>query len=131
MTRSLATRRRRSNLIHMKRFRTLAACLSCLAVLAAGVMAVAAFVPNAGSFERMVEQPSAASAPCSHCSDCDSVPCPMPVTVCLQASSTATPTLADGSILRLPNGFIRIDWSFRDTLLRGRSLPPEPFPPRV
>lgn len=131
MTRPLAVGPRRCNIMVVERFRALAAFLSCLAVLAAGVMAVAAFVPAAAAVERTVGQPTA-GAPCSHCDDCDtSVPCPMPVTVCVQASSTAAPTVADASFSPPGIASTRVDWLFRDTTLNGRSLPPDPFPPRA
>jgi hypothetical protein len=111
----------------MKRFRALAAFLGCLAILAGGFMTVAAAMPSAAS----ATERSTASAPCSHCDECDSVPCPMPAATCLQAFSNATPTLTTGSFDLSPIGFTEIRWSLRTTALSGLSPPPDPFPPRA
>jgi len=73
----------------MMRFRALAALFGCLAVLAGGFMSVAAASSSASAAER-----SAAGTPCSHCDECDGVPCPMPAAFCVQASSNVTPTLS-------------------------------------
>ena len=111
----------------MTRFRTLAALLGCLAVLAGGFMTVAAAMPSAAA----ATERSTASAPCSHCDECDGVPCPMPAATCLQAFSNATPTLTTGAFDLPAIGFTKIRWSLRATALSGLSPPPDPFPPRA
>jgi hypothetical protein len=111
----------------MKRFRSLAAVLGCLAVLAGGFMTVAAAMPSGAS----APERNTASAPCSHCDECDGVPCPMPAATCLQALSNATPTLTIGTIDLPAIGFSKICWSLRTTALSGLSPPPDPFPPRA
>jgi hypothetical protein len=112
----------------MKRFRALAALLGCLAVLAGGIMTVAAAaaVPSVPATER-----NAASAPCSHCDECDGVPCPMPAASCMQAFSNATPTLTSGPFDLPAIGFSQIRWSLRTAALSGLSPPPDPLPPRA
>lgn len=111
----------------MTRFRALAAVLGCLAVLAGGFMTVAAAAaPSATATERSLE-----NAPCSHCDDCDGVPCPMPAAACLQASSTVSPTLAVAPFALPAIGSSKIHWPLRVTALNGRSPPPDPFPPRL
>lgn len=111
----------------MMRLRLLAAVLGCLAVLAGGLMTVAAAMPaGAPAAERSI-----AGAPCAHCDDCDSVPCPAPTASCMQASTNGTPTLA-ASTLNLPTiGFGKIRWLLRTAVLSGLSPPPDPFPPRA
>jgi hypothetical protein len=111
----------------MKRFRALAAFWGCLAILAGGFMTVAAALPwSASATER-----STASAPCSHCDECDGVPCPMPAATCVQAFSNATPTLAIGTFDLPVIGFSKIHWQLRTAALSGLSPPPDPFPPRA
>lgn len=127
MTHPLAERRSRCNITGVTRFRALAAFLSCLAVLAAGFMTAAAAVPSSA----LAGERSAASAPCSHCDDCDSMPCPMPAAACLQTSPTSTPTLADTPFSFAATGSSKIHWSFGVTTLAGLSPPPDPFPPRA
>jgi hypothetical protein len=112
----------------MKRFRALAAVLGCLAVLAGGFMTVAAAaVPSSPP----VAERDAANAPCSHCDECDGVPCPMPAAACVQASSNAAPTLAVATFDLPAVGFGKIRWSLRTISLSGLSTPPDPFPPRA
>lgn len=108
------------------RLRLFAAVLGCLAVLAGGLMTVAAAMPaGAPAAERGI-----AGAPCTHCDDCDGVPCPAPTATCMQISPNATPMLA--TAVDLPAiGFGKIRWPLRATVLRGRSPPPDPFPPRA
>jgi hypothetical protein len=110
----------------MMRLRLLAAVLGCLAVLAGDLMTVAAAMPaGAPAAER-----SMAGAPCMHCDDCDSVPCPAPTATCVQISPNATPMLA--TAFDLPAiGFGQVRWLLRTTLLSGLSPPPDPFPPRA
>jgi hypothetical protein len=113
----------------MKRIRPLASVLGCLAVLASSLMTVAAAaVPPATP--AAVEQ-NLANAPCSHCDDCDGVPCPMPSASCLQASSHAAPTLAPVTVALPPIESSETRWSLRTAILSGLSPPPDPFPPRA
>jgi len=78
-----------------------------------------------------VTERDAANTPCSHCDECDSVPCPMPAATCLQASSNVAPTLAVAAFDLPAMGFDKIRWSLRATSLTGLSPPPDPFPPRA
>lgn len=121
---------RKGSLAHhdvMMRIRAFAALLSCLAILAGSFMTVAAAsVPSSPVMGEL----SAENPPCSHCDQCDAVPCPMPTAACLQASSTTAATLA-ATALELPTiDYDKIQWSPHATSLRGRSLSPDPFPPR-
>ncbi len=111
----------------MTSLRLLAAILGCLAVLAGGLLTVAAAMPaGAPAAER-----SMAGGPCTHCDDCDGVPCPAPTATCMQVSANGAPTLA-ASTFNLPTvGFDRVRWLLRTATLSGLSLPPDPFPPRV
>jgi|GEM_PF-5159947 len=110
----------------MTRLRLLAGLLGCLAVLAGGLMTVAAAVPaGAPTTERSV-----AGAPCTHCDDCDGVPCPAPAATCMQISPNATPMLATAFDLPAID-FGKVHWSPRATILSGLSPPPDPFPPRA
>ena len=111
----------------MKRIRALAAVLGCLAVLASGVITVAAAAVPSGA---PATERNGASAPCSHCDDCDGVPCPMPLASCLQAA-TAAPTLVPTTIDLPPLEAAKVHWSLRTTILSGLSPPPDPFPPRA
>ena|SRR5262245_44393583 len=111
----------------MQRVRALATFLACLAILAGGLMTVAAAaVPGARAMER-----GQASAPCSHCDECDGVPCPVPTVACTQASSNIAPTLANATFELPVIGSSKIRWSTRIAILTGLSPPPDPFPPRV
>lgn len=111
----------------LMRWSVLSALLACLAVLA-GVAAAAA---PAGALINLAVEHQSTSTPCSHCDDCDKVPCPLPMTDCLQVHPSATPTLGVAAAA-LP-GSIR-DAGYltpRDTSLSGLSPPPDPFPPRA
>jgi hypothetical protein len=112
----------------MKRLRALAAVLGCLAVLAGGFMTVAA---AAVPLSPPVTERDTTSAPCSHCDDCDGVPCPMPTTTCVQMSSTVAPTLATATFELPAVGFGMVRWSLLTTSLSGLSPPPDPLPPRA
>ena len=112
----------------MKRLRALAAFLGCLAVLAGGFMTVAAAMPAGPA---ATERSAMGAEPCSHCDECDGVPCPMPAAMCVQALSSATPTLSHGTLDLPAIGFSKIRWQLRTTALSGLSLPPDPFPPRA
>ncbi len=112
----------------MKRVRALAAVLGCLAVLASGVITVAAAAVPSGA---PATERNGASAPCGHCDDCDKVPCPMPVADCVQAHANAPPALIAASLELPARHDIEIYWSSDVASLRGRSLPPDPFPPRA
>jgi hypothetical protein len=111
----------------MKRLRALAAIWSCLAVLAGGFMTVAAALPSIA----LATERSTASAPCSHCDECDGVPCPMPAATCVQALSNPMPTLSLGTLDLPAIGFSKITWQLRTTALSGLSPPPDLFPPRA
>jgi hypothetical protein len=112
----------------MKRVRALASVLSCIAVLASGFMTAAAAAPLSAA---PVMERSLANAPCSHCDDCDGVPCPMPLASCLQVSSHAAPTLATAAVALPPIESGEVRWSLRTAILSGLSPPPDPFPPRA
>ena len=112
----------------MSRLRALAAVLGCLAVLASGVMTVAAAAAPASA---SVPERSSAGAPCSHCHDCNGVPCPIPSASCLQAASNASPTLATAAVdLPIVESGQPL-WSLGAAVLNGLSPPPDPFPPRA
>jgi hypothetical protein len=73
-----------------------------------------------------------ATAPCSHCNDCDDkTPCPMPMTGCVQVHANAAPMIADAAIVLSPAADgTAYGWP-ADTSLAGLSRPPDPFPPRT
>ncbi|TAJ37954.1 MAG: hypothetical protein EPO55_17165 [Reyranella sp.] len=112
----------------MMRLRLLAAVLGCLAVLAGGLMAVAA---AAAPLASPASEHSTANAPCTHCDECDSAPCPVPAATCMQTAPSGTPTLAAATLDLPAIGFGKIRWALRSTLLSGLSPPPDPFPPRA
>jgi hypothetical protein len=112
----------------MKCVRAFASVLACLAVLASGLMTVAAAAVSSAA---QATERSLANASCSHCDDCDGVPCPMPLASCLQVSSNAAPALASASVDLPPIESAKISWSLRITVLSGLSPPPDPFPPRA
>jgi hypothetical protein len=110
----------------MKRLRTFAAFLSCLAVLAAGLPAVAlAAAPTA------VPMQTAASEPCTHCPDCDGTPCPPAAAACIVACVGVPPALGVASFVLAATVTAGGAWPGRVTTLHGLSLPPDPFPPRL
>jgi hypothetical protein len=112
----------------MPRLQALAALLSCLAVLAGSFGAMAATTAS----RPLVSQHSAVDGlPCSHCDDCDGVPCPKPAAACLQAAASPAPALAVATIELPPLAFAMVDWSRRTATLSGLSPPPDPFPPRT
>jgi hypothetical protein len=111
----------------MLRLRALAALLSCLAVLAASFGAVAA---TAAARPLVSQHSTVDGQPCSHCDDCDGVPCPKPAAACLQAGAVPSPALAAATIELPPLAFATVDWSLRTATLSGLSPPPDPFPPR-
>ena len=112
----------------MKRFRAFAAVFACLAVLASGVMTVAAIA--APSIPPTSER-SASNPPCSHCDDCDGMPCPMPAASCLHVSSNVAPILGTSAIDLPASDLGKVLWSVSTTTLTGLSPPPDPFPPRA
>jgi hypothetical protein len=112
----------------MMRLRALAAVFACLAILASGVMAVAAALPGAST---IVERSAATNAPCSHCDDCDGVPCPIPMPACAQAASSGMSVLAATAIDLPAFEPSLIDWPLASASLSGLSPPPDPFPPRA
>ncbi len=112
----------------MMRLRALAALFACLAILASGVMTVAAAMPSTAA---MADRSAATNAPCSHCDECDGVPCPIPMPACAQVGGGAVPALA-ATAADLPGfGSISIRWSHATASLSGLSPPPDPFPPRT
>ena len=112
----------------MKRFRALAAIFACLAVLASGFVTVAAIAAPSGA---PATERGATNAPCSHCDDCDGVPCPMPAASCLHVSSNAAPILVAETIDLPALDLGKVLWSVGAATLTGLSPPPDPFPPRA
>ena len=74
---------------------------------------------------------AATNAPCSHCDDCDGVPCPIPMPACAQVGGSGVPVLAAMAIDLPAIGSSSIDWPVASTSLSGLSPPPDPFPPRA
>jgi hypothetical protein len=112
----------------MKRFRALAAVLGCLAVLAGGLVTVAAAaVPSSPP----VTERTAMGAPCSHCDDCAGTSCPAPTPTCVQACTSVAPSLPIVAFWLPAIETSQAPWSPRATVLSGLSSPPDPFPPRV
>ncbi|MDI1283210.1 MAG: hypothetical protein PSV46_02335 [Reyranella sp.] len=112
----------------MMRLRLLAGFLSCLAILAAGLPAVAL---ASTSTSKAAPAQTAASEPCSHCPDCDGAPCQPAAAGCVLACVAAPPTLGVASFV-LPLIDIGMTvWPTRLTVLSGLTPPPDPFPPRA
>ena len=115
----------------MGRLRILAVLLSCLAVFAAGLPAVAfAQAPAAVDTVRMV-----GVEPCQHCPDCDTGMCDHGgapgAMACMVGCLASLPTLgvAVFTLPALESG--KAAWPPRLAALHGLSLPPDPFPPRT
>jgi hypothetical protein len=113
---------------HVKHFRTLAAVLGCLAVLAGGFMTVAA---AAASMPPGTEKSAIGDQPCSHCDDCGGASCPAPTVTCLQACTSVAPSLAVAAFWLPAVETGSASLSLRAIILSGLSPPPDPFPPRV
>ena len=111
------------------RLRALAAVLGCLAVLAGGVMTVAA--ATAPSSPPLSETSALGGQPCSHCEDCGGTPCPAPTVACVQACMGVAPSLAAMAFELPPIETSHAPWSLRAIILSGLSPPPDPFPPRA
>lgn len=111
----------------MQRLRALAVLFACLAVLANGFMAVAASASPLGppATERSAQDP------CNHCDDCDSMPCPIPMASCMQASPSGAIALAATATVLPLHDSSTVPWSLRAAILSGLSRPPDPFPPRA
>lgn len=110
----------------MKRLRALAAVLGCLAILAGGLTTVAAAAPP------VAPATSAMEAPCAHCDDCNSVPCPTPAAACLPACVGVAPSLAATAVaLPMPAVAGEASRPAPPARLTGLSPPPDPFPPRA
>jgi hypothetical protein len=110
----------------MKRLRTFAAFLGCLAVLAAGLPAVAlASTPTTASAQ------TAASEPCTHCSDCDGTPCQPAAAGCVLSCVAAAPTLGVATFAPPAIDTGRTGWPSLSATLSGLSPSPDPFPPRL
>lgn len=105
----------------MQRLRAFAAFLGCLAVLAGGLMTVAAAAPLRVATE----------APCPHCDECDGMPCQARAATCQQACTGVAPSLAviASTPLTAPTG--EMLQPVRPARLHGLSPPPDPFPPRA
>jgi len=113
----------------MLRIRAFAALLGCLAVLASGVMTVAAAGVSASP---PATERSVLGAPCSHCDECDGATCPVPTATCLQACVGVAPSLAVTAIfLPTPSVAGEAFRPIRLALLIGLSPPPDLFPPRT
>lgn len=91
-------------------------------------MAVGAALPGAST---TVERSAATNAPCSHCDDCDGVPCPIPMPACAQVGGSGMPVLAAAAIDQPAFESSLIDWPLASASLSGLSPPPDPFPPRA
>lgn len=111
----------------MTRLRALAALLGCLAVLAGSFMTVVA----ATEARAAVDRSAVDVEPCSHCDDCEGVPCPKPAAACLQAYASVAPAIAAVAIDLPAMDFRTFHWSPDSTSLSGLSPPPDPFPPRT
>jgi hypothetical protein len=110
----------------MTRLRALAALLGCLAILAGSFSVVAAASPARTVLDRSGVQ----AEPCSHCDDCDGVPCPNPAAACVQAHASASPALAVVAVELLAVDYSAVSFPPRTTTLSGLSPSPDPFPPR-
>jgi hypothetical protein len=109
----------------MECLRTFAAFLGCLAVLAAGLPAVAlASAPTVAPVQ------TAASEPCTHCPDCDGTPCQPAAADCVLNCVAAPPLgVATFALPAINTG--KTAWPSRLAALSGLSSPPDPFPPRL
>jgi hypothetical protein len=112
----------------MRRLRFLGGLLGCLAVLAAGLPAVA--LGLAPSFSSALTQ-TAASQPCEHCPDCQGGPCQPAMTACLQVCMAPAPALGVASFSLQAFSTTEIVGLRPQAALHGRSPPPDPFPPRI
>jgi hypothetical protein len=110
----------------MKRLRTFAAFLGCLAVLAAGLPAIALASAPATAPVQM-----AASEPCTHCPDCDGAPCQPAAAGCVLSCVATPPTLGVASFALPAIDASKTAWPSRLATLSGLSPPPDPFPPRL
>ncbi len=111
----------------MKRLRALAVLLGCLAILAGSFMAVA----EAATARPSANHNAVGAEPCSHCDDCDGMPCPKPAAACLQVLSAGAPALAAASVELPAMDFQMVPWSPWTAAMSGLSPPPDPFPPRT
>jgi hypothetical protein len=111
----------------MKRLRIFAAFLGCLAVLAAGLPAVAlAAAPTA------MPAQTAASEPCTtHCPDCDGTPCQPAAAGCVLSCVAVPPTLGVATVALPAIDTGNAAWPSRLAILSGLSPPPDPFPLRL
>jgi hypothetical protein len=112
----------------MERLRSFAAFLGCLAVLAAGLPAVALASAPAPSAAPMQ---TAAAEPCTHCPDCDGTPCPPTAAGCVLNCVAAPPTLGVATSVPPAIDTGKTAWPSRLAPLSGLSPPPDPFPPRL
>jgi hypothetical protein len=110
----------------MMRLRLFAGLLGCLAVLAAGLPAVAlASMPTAAPAQ------TAASEPCTQCPDCDGTPCQPMAGGCVASCVAAPPALGVATVALPAIDTGKTAWPSRPAILHGLSPPPDPFPPRL
>ena len=112
----------------MVRVRLLAGLLGCLAVLAAGLPAVALASMHAPDTAPLQ---TAASEPCTHCPDCDGTPCQPTAAGCVLSCVAAPPTLGVATFALPAIDTGKTAWPSRLATLSGLSPPPDPFPPRL
>lgn len=112
----------------MKRLRFLGGFLGCLAVLSAGLpmFALAGTPAHTSEPAQLI-----AADPCNNCEECDGAPCATGVMACVQVclglpsvlgvSTTALPAIQTGMAA----------WVTDSVALHGRSVGPDPLPPRL
>jgi hypothetical protein len=118
----------------MMRLRLLAGLLGCLAMLTAGLPAVAS-APAGGGLPAQVADGGAPVQTVGFergnpCADCGSVPCPIATADCTTVCVNAPPALgAAGPVIPATTASGTV-WSVQPAVLDGLSPPPDPFPPR-
>ena len=114
----------------MRRLRVLFAVLGCLAVVAAGLPAVALAWAPLQATEAGHAIASGKHCP-QHCPSCEDAPCPPDAIHCAVACVGVMPALGVSSfVLPAPSGAGTI-WPPRLAVLHGLALPPDPTPPRL
>lgn len=114
----------------VKRARLLSALLGCLAVLSAGLPAVA--LAWASSGQAPAAEETVSGALCSQeCSPCESAPCPPSAAGCIVACVSIAPSLGVASFTLAPPSGQSALWPIRLAMLHGLSPPPDPLPPRA
>lgn len=107
----------------MKRLRLLVGLLGCLAILTAGLPAVASATVAKAT-------PTSASEPCQHCPDCDGAPCQTAMADCVLTCVATPPALAETGAILPAIAVGKASWSTSLAVLHGLTRPPDPFPPR-